>query len=583
MMTSEEVIKFVEDNYERDENSFFSEKKRAAVYVRYSSENQRDGYSVEYQIAECQKYISQNDMLFVKAYVDEATTGKTTNNRTAFFEMLADVKRGLYDCVIVYKYSRFARNLVEATIYRQQIEKAGVRLISAMEQIDDSTPEGKMMRNIIMVMDEYYSENLAVFVQSSMYTAAKQGKPLGGVAPFGYRIDDEKKLTIVKSEAKVIENMFNLYASGFSLADILRWTNSQGIRTRRGNQFSESGLYTILRNEKYIGRFVYEVKGYDSIIIDHAHPRIVDDETWNRVQERISTCLENKHQPKPRLRKRVYPLTGKITCGCCGNSFIGNAKTDSRRPGQEYNYYSCRGKKRFRTCKMKDIRKEYLEEYVFSEIKERLLNPAIIDKIARQTYENCSGGADDLHEEIKSLKAQRAKIERKLENLLDAMLDGDMPKSVMNKKSATLKGELSDIQKQLDKKQVEASATVTYEMIRDFLLQLMNDLEKGDEELKKAVAEQMVQSITIYDERVDVIIGVNYRYFFRDTQENGSPNISLSRKREDIVKHCRRRDAIRKSVVSKLKHKLLQEDENTRNEHLEILENIINTAEEYAK
>lgn len=206
-MTTHDINQYINDNFERDEVGYISEKKRAAVYVRFSSENQRDGYSVEYQMDECRKYIEENDMQFVRAYVDEATTGKTTNNRNAFFEMLNDVKRGLYDCVVVYKYSRFARNLVEATIYRQQIEKAGATLISAMERIDDSTPEGKMMRNIIMVMDEYYSENLAVFVQSSMHTAAKSGKMMGSPAPLGYKYDENRMLEIDEQEADVVRNI----------------------------------------------------------------------------------------------------------------------------------------------------------------------------------------------------------------------------------------------------------------------------------------------------------------------------------------------------------------------------------------
>ena len=128
-------------------------KLRAAIYVRYSSENQRDGYSVEYQLEECQNYIQSQGYEFIQSYIDEAVSGKSTKDRNAFFELLSDVKKGFYDVVIVYKYSRFARNLMEATLYRQQIEKNGAKLVSAMERIDDSTPEGRMMRNIIMTMD----------------------------------------------------------------------------------------------------------------------------------------------------------------------------------------------------------------------------------------------------------------------------------------------------------------------------------------------------------------------------------------------------------------------------------------------
>lgn len=537
-MTTKQLDKYITQNFEKDEVGYISEKKRAAVYVRFSSENQRDGYSVEYQMDECRKYIEENDMQFVRAYVDEATTGKTTNNRNAFFEMLNDVKRGLYECVVVYKYSRFARNLVEATIYRQQIEKSGATLISAMERIDDSTPEGKMMRNIIMVMDEYYSENLAVFVQSSMHTAAKSGKMMGSPAPLGYKYNENRLLEIDEQEAEIVRSIFELYANGFSYADILRWLRDRGLRTRRGKYFSESGIYAILRNEKYIGRFVYSVEGYETIIIDDALPALISADVWQRVQNRIEDWKNNTYQPTPRRSKnRAYPLTGKIICACCGNHYIGESKATYAATGTQYNYYSCRGKKRMQVCKNKSVRKDLLENYVFGELKKHLLNPAIIDRIAQETFDLVSDGTGDVEAEIKSLKSDIVKVEKRLEALLDAMLDGDIPKSIMNRKSEKLNAELSDLQKQLERKNVEATTSTSYDMVRGYLLQLMTDLEHGDDDMKKAVVQQMVKQITVSEDEITVEIGVNFDYFFRDTAQCGGANLRLSQKRKDLKRY----------------------------------------------
>lgn len=170
-----------------------------------------------------------------------------------------------------------------------------------------------------------------------------------------------------------------------------------------------------------------------------------------------------------------------------------------------------------------------------------MLNPAIIDKISRETYEIVSGGVGDIHAEISALKAQRAKIERRMEKLLDAMLDGDMQKSVMNRKSAQLKTELADLQAQINKKQIAAVTAVTYDMVHGYLTQLMNDLEHGDEDMKKAVASQMVRKITIGTDDIDVEIGVNFNYFFRDNLENGSPNLRLSKKKRAFAARISRR------------------------------------------
>ncbi len=384
-MSTKELQQYVSENFEQQENGYIS-RKRAAVYIRYSSENQRDGYSVEYQLDECQKYIDDNGLVFMKAYIDEAVSGKSANNRTAFFEMLADVKNGLYDCVVVYKYSRFARNLVEATIYRQQIEKAGAQLISAMERIDDTTPEGRMMRNIIMVMDEYYSDNLATFVQSAQYLAAKNGKVMGGGAPMGLKHNDKGTFDIVESEAEIIRLIFSLFADGVSQADILRSLDELGYLTRDGIPFKSSTFRGILRNPKYIGRYELEIKGYEKVVNEDAFDAIIDKQTWQRVQMRLAE-KEAKKEPRPRLKKRSYPLTGKAFCGCCHSAFIGSAKGSINKGKRtEYNYYVCKGKDDKRVCDNKNIRKEMLENYVFSQIREHILNEEVIEKITGEIY-----------------------------------------------------------------------------------------------------------------------------------------------------------------------------------------------------
>lgn len=507
-MSIKELQKYVSENYEQNESGRIIERRRAAVYIRYSSENQRDGYSVEYQLDECQKYIEENGLIFVKAYIDEAVSGKSANNRTAFFEMLTDVKNGLYEDVVVYKYSRFARNLVEATLYRQQIEKAGARLISAMERIDDSTPEGRMMRNIIMVMDEYYSDNLATFVQSAQYLAAKNGKVMGGSAPMGLKHNDKGTFDIVESEAEIIRLIFSLFADGVSQADILRSLDEFGYLTRDGIPFKSSTFRGILRNTKYIGRYELEITGYEKIVNENAFDAIIDMQTWNRVQMRLAD-KEAKKKPRPRLKRRSYPLTGKTYCGCCKSPFIGSAK-GSRKDGvrTEYNYYVCKGKDDKRICKNKNIRKEALESYVFSQIREHILNEDIIDRITAETFEILSNKEQPTADTLKNLIIEKRKIENKLEKLLDEYLDGKIPKSVLNKKTASLNEQVNALDKQILRAEVAQASAVTPEKIKEHLLKMMYNLESGDAALQKAVVEQTVKKIVIDEETIKVTLQV---------------------------------------------------------------------------
>lgn len=499
---------------------------RAAVYIRYSSENQRDGYSIEYQMDECRKYIDDNGLLFERAYVDEAVSGRSANNRTAFFELLSDVRQGLYDVVVVYKYSRFARNLMEATLYRQQIEKNGARLISAMERIDDSTPEGRMMRNIIMTMDEYYSDNLSTFVQSSMHTAAKSGKYLGGILPYGFGVDEDGHFVENKEEADIVRRIFGLRASGAMPADILRIFRDEGIRSRNGKPFTQQLLNKIVRSEKYIGVYNYSVKGYDPIRIENAFAPIVDRELWDRVQH-IVDSLQERRNVKGRARKNVYPLTGKIFCECCGEPFTGNSK------GNGLAYYTCRGQDKMQICRNGSISKSVLEDYVFGKIRELILCEDHVDDIARTVFDAIGNASaeEGIEEEIGKLEREKASIERKLEELIDLTLDGKLSKRILERKTEALELDLQAVEKALKAKKYTAETEVTLDGIRDFLHDMIGKLENADDLVKKALASQFVDKITVGKDDISVRLTVS-PFHSGDKLNDGWALFTLSPKRK---------------------------------------------------
>lgn len=505
--------------------------KRAVIYVRYSSENQRDGYSIEYQLDECKKYLKANSYELIEVYIDEAVSGKSTAKRNAFFELLSDAKKNKFDAVLVYKYSRFARNLMEARLYHHQLEKAGVKLVSVMEQIDDSTPEGRMMRNIIMTMDEYYSDNLSTFVQSSMHTAAKSGKYLGGIPPFGFSIDENGDFIENKQEADIIRRLFNLRASGVSNADILRMFKAEGITSRNDKPFTQQLLNKIFRADKYIGTYRYEVKGYDPIIIEDAMPLIVDKEVFNQVQAIVNNNMHKN--PKPRTRKNVYPLTGKIYCGCCGEPFTGNVKGGGKMKDKRIFYYTCRGQDKLQICKNGSISKEILEDYVFSQIKELILAEGHVDSIANQVMEvlESSNIDENLEDDILKLKKKIKELERKEEELLDLLLEGQISKDLLNKKADQIREELKFNKNALASKERSAASVINHQTIKDFLLDTIKKLENADDIVKKAIASQFIDKIIVNSDSINVRLTVS-PFFSGDKLNHGWALFTLTPKRK---------------------------------------------------
>lgn len=479
--------------------------KRAAIYIRYSSENQRDGYSVEYQEEECRKFLESEGYEAVRSYVDEAMTGRTADKRTAFFELLADVRSGLYEAVAVYKFSRFARNLLEATLYRQQIEKHGARLLSAMERIDDTTPEGRMMRNMILAMDEYYSENLSTFVMSSMHTAAKQGKYLGGEPPYGYKVEGGE-FVANEEEAATVRRAFALRASGMLPADILRTFRDEGIRGRSGKPFTQQLLNKIFRAEKYVGVYEYRVRGYDPVRIEGGMPSLVDRETWEAVQIAVEENARKTRPVKGRARRNVYPLTGKAFCALCGEPFTGNSK------GNGLFYYTCRGQSKLSNCSNGSVNKDELEGYVFGKIGELILREDLLEGIAAAAEERLGDGSsaqDALEERIAGLRDRRRELEDRIGSLVDLLLDGSIPKDVLERKAKPLREELELVEGEIKAKSFAASQAVTRDGILSFLREMAAKLPSADPMVRKALASAFVDRIEIGKDSVEVRLTVN--------------------------------------------------------------------------
>lgn len=358
---------------------------RVRAYLRYSSHNQDDGYSIEYQTTEIQEFAKKNGFEIEKMHIDQAQTATKTAGRDEFFALMDAVKRNEVDAIVVYKTSRIFRNSYESHKYRNLFIKHNVKFISATQTIDESTPEGRFMSSTIANVDQYQSETTSDHVKSSMREMARQGYYTGGRVLFGYELESfehggriRKKYKPNEEQAEIVKMIFEMFTSGNSVVEIMNYLVSKNIRTKQGNFFSEPNIYKMLKNDAYIGTVRYSVKGQDEVVTENAHEHIISRELWNNTQETLKTLK----RIKPRKKKYYYALTGKIICGCCNTHFIGSP-SNSTYKGKKYVYHSyvCRQKRKFRACENKQIKKDLLEKTVLEAIKRNILNPAQIEQI----------------------------------------------------------------------------------------------------------------------------------------------------------------------------------------------------------
>ena len=205
--------------------------RKAALYARFSSNNQRDE-SIDAQERAIRKYAEENDIEIVEEYIDRSKTG-TNTDREAFQRMLNDSRYGLFDMVIVHKLDRFARNRYDSAVSRNILKTNGVELYSVIEKFDDS-PESIILEGLMEALNEYYSANLSREVMKGMKENALQCKYTGGYVPLGYRVDDNGHFRINEEEAQVVRRIFSGTIQGMSYRELQQECNEKSIRTRTG-------------------------------------------------------------------------------------------------------------------------------------------------------------------------------------------------------------------------------------------------------------------------------------------------------------------------------------------------------------
>lgn len=451
---------------------------KAVIYARYSSHAQRDE-SIESQLRVCRDYAQHAGFDVIKEYIDRAMSA-TNDQRPSFQQMISESSSQGFDIVLVYALDRFARDRYDAAVYRKKLKDNGVRILSVTQPIDDS-PEGVLIESLLEGLAEYYSKNLARGVMRGMRENALGCKAVGGICPTGYKIDRATmKYVIDEEKAPVIHKVFEMYADGSTIAEICEYCNSRGCRTSRGKPFTRNSLSTILKSRKYIG--VYK---FDDIEIEGGMPSIIEQDLFDRVQERIG-------MKKPRSHNDVtFLLSGKLFCGHCGKPMVGTSGTG--KAGKMYYYYSCRnhGNKCLKTAERKDD----LERFVISYITEQFLTDGNISTMADLVMQEMDN--DEWSQRIKALERQIKDVDSRIRNLMKALeLDGDL-QPIMDR-ITELREEREVLDQDLSRMRVENMSFLTKEMV-EFWMHDVKEKNNGSPEYYRSLIETFVNAIYVYD------------------------------------------------------------------------------------
>ena len=302
------------------------------------------------------------------------------DNRTEYLKMLASAERGEIDVVVVMKLDRLARDLADATAAIKLLKCYCCTLLAGDDVNNADTAEGEFMRSILLAQNQFHARRVANDVIKTDCNIAKQGKTVGGVAPYGLKTVD-RHYYIDETEAPAIRLAFQMIADGKSYQSVIEKLTERGYRTRNGEKFSYSSLNAILRNEKYFGSYIYNREGgkkkkhrvllehVDEVRIDEHIEPIIDKSLFDKVQ---SILDKRKNECRPHIDASNYLLTGKLFCKACGGPMSGGSSTASGRGKRKYRNYCClKHQKRYgSTCTTKNVNADYLESAVKSVIAE---------------------------------------------------------------------------------------------------------------------------------------------------------------------------------------------------------------------
>ena len=316
----------------------------AVIYARYSSDSQREE-SIEGQLRECREYAERNNMTIVGTYIDRALSAKTAD-RPEFQHMIKDSAKELFEIVLVWKLDRFSRDRYDSAHYKHILKKNGVKVVSVKENISDG-PEGIILESTLEGYAEYYSAELSQKIRRGQKENALKCKNNGSGTPLGYAVGPDDVLAIDPLTAPLVKEIFTRYDAGENISSITASLNERGLKTSKDKAFKIGGVSLMLKNRKYISEY-----RYGGIIIPKGIPAIIDEDLFERVQQRMAL---NKKAPAKGKAAKEYLLTTKLFCGTCGRLMVG--ESGKSRTGVMYHYYKCSGAKRHLGCKRKAIRK----------------------------------------------------------------------------------------------------------------------------------------------------------------------------------------------------------------------------------
>lgn len=448
-----------------------SEKRIGALYIRVSTDKQEE-LSPDAQIRLGRDYAAQHNIHIPDEYIfrDDGISGKKADRRPGFKSLIATARSKGHpiDCILVWKFSRFARNQEESIVYKSMLARDKVEVISISEPLPDG-PFGALNERIIEWMDEYYLTNLSSEVTRGMTENAMRGN-YQAPPPVGYRSAGHKQPPEKDPDTfPVVEYCDRWFMQDhLTMRQIAVRLNSMGYRTKRGNSFDARGVEYILRNPFYAGKIRWnytergrKLKPADEVILaDGRHESAWSWEHHIAIQNRLDDLAQiNKRNVGKRKRdisSCQHWLSGILICSSCG-------KTLAYSGGQKCRGFQCWTYAKGMCNESHYILARNAEEYVIDGLTQILSSDSLQYKVIR----TASASSEKEHELVRML----SRLDEHEKRSKDAYLNGVDSLEEYKEMKMQIQSERNRIQSELD---AMSSATAASSSSDDNQLMIQN-------------------------------------------------------------------------------------------------------------
>lgn len=446
---------------------------KGACYVRVSTDNQLENYSIEEQTDRLKAYCKAKDIQIVKIYTDGGYSGGNVN-RPALQQMLQDIDKGLIDSVIVYKLDRLSRSQKDTLMLIEDCFLAeNVDFVSVNENFDTSTPFGRAMIGILSVFAQLEKDQITERFTMGRIGRAKNGYfHGGGNAPTGYDYIDGE-LVINDYEAIQVKDLYNRFLKGYPIHNC--W---QYMQQKYGGWSNEVSVRNVLKNELYIGKVKFK-----GVVYQGNHQPIISEETFRQVQDLFNSSRRASDTFKRSPFKASTLLSSLVYCGKCGARFHG-----------EHGNYSCysrtKGDKKYivdPNCKNKKWKIEELDRLV-------------LDYIMRLDFSKLKSG-HPVPVPVTDYSIRLNEIDKQIGKLIDLYQVSGIPIETIQEKMDALNKEKEALLNISKPKNVPVTTLAEMITARDTLMSLS---DAGSLDEKRACLTMIIDRIIIDDDNVNI-------------------------------------------------------------------------------